>query len=163
MSVLYVSDVPLQQRVEIVAQAEQPRNSISGNMAVGLCGTIDSSPGGRVEPNSISPYDFAHEYLYRYVHRDIRKPAEVTVLELPSHGELKNFGSRYGYAYIPVLNYIGVDRFSVMVEMGGYRVKVVYFYHVDDHVLTDGQSDRLCSKHGHIWKISSIQSALHLV
>jgi hypothetical protein len=86
------------------------------------------------------------------------------VLEQPKHGTLEDGGTfvtRHGvqidtgernYWYIHAADYLGEDRATLLVEIGGYKVKVVYFFHVEKGPLDNEDEEITCPKS--YWKIS---------
>lgn len=81
----------------------------------------------------------------------------MTLVKGPKHGRLEL--GEIGGAYLPNSGYIGRDSATFLVEIGGYRVKVVYALNVLNHPVggTEGydpyEDEKNCPKGEH-WKIS---------
>jgi hypothetical protein len=87
------------------------------------------------------------------------KSAKVTLLQAPEHGELRLFATGDANYFSADSNYTGPDRATLLVEIGAYKVKVIYFFKVMPHVGggTDGYDPYLDKKNcpnGLQWKIS---------
>jgi hypothetical protein len=87
------------------------------------------------------------------------KTLKISVLQAPAHGTLKDEGSG-DYRYLPVDSYFGVDRATLLVEIGGQKIKVIYFFNVLHHVPGgtdnyDPLQDKGYCPNGYRWKISS--------
>ena len=97
---------------------------------------------------------------------DIYNAAKISISQGPSHGKLED--ERGGdYRYVPTPDYYGQDRATLLVEIGGRKVKVVYFFNVLPGVpggTDEGapQEDKKYCPKGEIWKISSTSSCIHL-
>ena len=57
------------------------------------------------------------------------------------------------YVYLPEKGYIGKDKAVMLVEIGGVKVKVIYFFQAVDG--PTGDVPGLCGKKGYSWKIST--------
>lgn len=119
--------------------------------------------------NVIEPIGDARAYLRMYEHQKVKVPATTTVLQQPAHGVLRLVteadGNRFGegtfvaanqlYVYLPELGYEGRDRATVLVEIGGIKVKVEYFFQAISGVLGNTGSTDRCLDTGPYWKIST--------
>ena len=107
-----------------------------------------------------------------YENKTVTGSATITVLQQPKHGTLRLiteddrgtlFSSSSGplkptaslYAYLPEKGYLGKDSATVLVEIGGIKVKVVYFFQAIDGSSGNDGYEVLCGKRGSHWKISS--------
>lgn len=90
--------------------------------------------------------------------RALEVSAKITLLQSPKYGALN---APYGeFFYAPKPGYMGKDRVDFMVEMGEYKIKVIYDIHP---VNGSGEGSetvaRFCGKRGRLYKISAIESA----
>jgi hypothetical protein len=158
MLMLGLADMPLQEPVVIMA-----KNEVKQERAIGICMVVIPP---YVEPISesgehlISPvgdttlYLFKQEKLTHAVMSKYFETAKVTWLELPKHGKLfdKNnkvasvFEDQY-YFYVPDAGYRGEDRIVAMVEIMGYKIKVIYYLHDRG---SEGYEDRPCKDYSRI-------------
>ena len=115
--------------------------------------------------NGLDPLTSVYGYLKNIEHQVIGDAdffaAKVTLLQAPSHGELKLYKSTEGGWYFSSnYSYEGSDSATVLVEIGGYKVKVIYHFVLMPHVpgSTDegtATDDKSICPNGYIWKISS--------
>lgn len=162
---------PPQDRPMMVAQADQAlQQAAAKENIMGVCHPVPNAiapEGARVE-YVIAPNFSAQYYFSQYEHIKVQGAATVTVLQGPKHGVLlpvtaenaASIGpSRYVegsnlYAYFPDKGYIGKDRATLLVNFGGQKVKVVYFFQSLDHPLGNTGGNDACEKTGYQWKIS---------
>ena len=64
-----------------------------------------------------------------------------------------------GYIYLPEKGYLGDDKASFLIERGGIKIKVVYFFKAVNGPLGNSGGDEYCEKTGIRWKISSTLDA----
>jgi hypothetical protein len=167
MFVMDVPDMPPQYTPVVIAQASQATeaNATTGR-TIGVCHLIENPPiPPETAVNSMSPALSVWGYLKKqerptpgWLTTDVYRAAKVSILQGPSHGELKNEEKR-DYRYVPTLNYYGQDRATLLVEMGDLKVKVMYFFNVMQSVPggTEGYDSRQDKKNcpkGRMWKIS---------
>lgn len=168
------SDIPPQYLPVMVAQATQAQaGRAKSERVMGVCKAVPN--GSHSEPslmNVANPVLIAKQYFYLYEQRTIEGPGKVTHMQRPKHGAFRLvteadrgqlFSSSSGpvteesklYAYLPEPGYIGKDSATILVEVGGHRVKVIYFFqavNVNDFGLDS--VERYCGKKGLYWKIS---------
>jgi hypothetical protein len=170
---MYISDmpnVPPQNVPVMIAQANQVRpNDVKTIRTIGVCEPTPNNPANYSLENVIEPKGEAAYYLRTYENQNIADsaPGNVTILQQPKHGVLRleteanHFGtgkfdsSSTGYAYLPETGYLGKDSATMLVEIGGFQVKVVYFFQAINGPLGNTGLDRYCAKTGYNWKISS--------
>jgi len=166
-------NVPPQEVPVMIAQASQAQGTSVTEHAIGVCDPIGNMPG--VAPNltnTISPKIQAQIYFNLYAHQKIDGTATVTVLQNPKHGVLRLvteadrgslFSSDSGptdpannplYVYLPEQGYLGNDSVTMLVDIGGKRVKEVYYFKVVDHPVNNDGDAEICTS-GPFWKISS--------
>jgi hypothetical protein len=126
--------------------------------------------------NVLEPKGDAGFYLRSYENKQVANtdPGTITILQQPTHGILRlvteaDRGTLFssssgpidpanpGYVYLPEKGYLGKDKTVALVEIGGVKVKVVYFFQAINGPL--GDVDELCGKKGYHWKISSTLDA----
>lgn len=108
----------------------------------------------------MSVADEAAWYLREHDHHNFEGKTSVSVLKRPTHGVLENGGDG-NYAYFPEKGYIGKDRATLLVEVGGKKVKMEYFFRVMQSIPQDYETgpskyeESKCPKKVRVWKISS--------
>lgn len=167
-------NVPLQQApVIVLAQAAQP----STKELYGTVGVCYLSPiAEQINPKrdqegyyDVNPRAYANNIFSFKPLADSQflgyETAEVNALQSPQHGALSNdlSPSKGNTSYYPKSGYEGKDKVVFLVNIGGYKVKVVYFIKVN--ALYDRDShphvkmyDKYCP-HTNPWKISSTLDA----
>lgn len=168
-------NVPPQHVPVMIAQAnqDQMRDSTT-TRTMGTCQIIPNATDATPSlENVISPRVSAQEYMYRfeqqmYVQQKIAtSSASITILQQPKHGVLRlvtetdKFGtgrfdqSAQDYVYLADKGYLGNDSATILVDIGGIKVKVIYFFEtIDVASVGEGLQESLCEK-GAYWKISS--------
>jgi len=133
-----VPDVPPQYAPAVIAQASQPqKGSASSDPTIGICHLIENPPvppGSAV--NGLGPVTEVWGYLKKQkrftrqqLTADMYNAAKVSIPERPKHGRLEDMGAG-DYYYHPTPGYSGPDQATFVVEMGGLKVKVLYFFNV---------------------------------
>ena len=158
-------DVPVQYAPVIVAQASQSQDPAKIDRTIGVCHLVNSlGVAGRDVPLSpvyvISPAETVSDYINIFEKRYVGLEGNITLLQGAEHGELKKEDGKY-YRYTPVANYIGSDHATFLIEIGGLKVKAVYYFKVIDGGAigaTEGQDKKNCPK-GMFWKISTPSDA----
>ena len=164
-------NVPPQDVPVMIAQANQAQSSTAlTGRTVGICYGIFNGVGTSPSlENTIDPKVAAQSYFYSYEQRTVTGSATITILQQPAHGILRliteadgnNFGEGQfdpadpGYVYLPEKGYIGQDKAVILVEIGGVKVKEIFYFHVIVEQTSPtspcGGSDGIYST----WKISS--------
>ncbi len=132
---------------------------------IGVCQLIESRPESRLSAvNGMGPVTEAWAYLTKVEHKNIdwatTKTAEFTLLQAPEHGELGIDPDTQSAWYFPSKpNYEGSDQATVLVEIGGYKVKVIYFFKVMPYVGEGSEQgspwdDKSLCPNGRVWKVS---------
>ena len=170
-------NVPPQDVPVMIAQANQAQSSTALTVrTVGICygipNGVDTSPTGG---NVVDPREEAHNYLFNYEKKNVANtvPTTVTILQQPAHGILRlitqaDIGTilpgsggtvdpaNPGYIYLPEKGYIGQDKAVVLVEIGGVKVKEIFYFHdMDERTSPCNGGDGIYST----WKISSTLDA----
>lgn len=120
--------------------------------------------------NGLSPAAATRGYFKTLEHLVVSGVSKVTVLQNPAHGTLEDLGTlaydQFGkvtrdtgersYVYHAKTGYVGQDSTTLLVEMGGYQVKVTNFFHVFAEVIYNDTPlmEQYCPN-GYYWKISS--------
>ena len=160
-------DVPPQYTPIIVAQATQVQQQ-GVERTIGICHPIENRLESKLSAvNSVSPVGAAYSYLKNIEHRQIDNAAylaaKMTLLQAPTHGELlldNDSGSYFSSDY----TYTGPDQATVLVEIGDYKVKVIYHFVLmqnvpgsnDEGTATDNKN--ICPN-GYMWKITTTNDA----
>jgi len=154
-------DVPVMYAPVVIAQATQAKDATKLDRTIGVCQLINSLTGdiGR-DPQSliyvIVPVLTVSDYINRFEKRFVGLEGKATLLQGAAHGTVKDEGDQY-YRYVPNLNYLGSDRATFLVEIGGLKVKVVYHLKVINGGAIGGTEadDKQNCPNGMFWKISS--------
>ena len=159
MFAIDMPDVPPQYWPVVVVQASQvPDGDAKTARTIGVCHLIDSSPDAVTSAvNVFDPLGSVEYYLKQVEHRNVGIEGKVTLLQGPKHGTL-DMGATSG-GYVPNPGYLGRDSASFLVEIGGYKVKVVYSFKILDYVPQgsegyDPYEDKKYCPKGEHWKIS---------
>jgi len=158
-------NVPAQYTPVIVAQATQTQDPARTDRTIGVCHLVNSlGVAGRDDPLSpvyvISPSETASDYINGFENRYVGLEGRITLLQGVEHGELREEDGKY-YRYTPVADYIGSDRATFLIEIGGLKVKAVYHFKVIDGGAiggTEADDKQNCPK-GMFWKISTTLDA----
>lgn len=159
-----IPNVPPQATPIVVAQKSQAAQQ-GTDRTIGVCVPIENSPESRLSAvNSLSPILAAYSYLKKVEHQIVDeaalRAAKMTLLQPPTHGEIQLYEDTQSGRYFSAdYNYMGADRASVLVEIGSFKVKTMYFFNLmhdvpgssDQGTATDNKT--ICPN-GHIWKIS---------
>ncbi|MFY9261577.1 MAG: hypothetical protein WAO71_13855 [Gallionella sp.] len=121
----------------IIAQTSTAKT----NMTLGVCEGVKTpdNPGGQLGGQltpAVAYGNYMQEKLNKYFPTD---GAIVTLLDGPMHGKVdgpwisKTSGPFFGY--VPNHGFLGQDKITFLVEVGGKRIKMIYTVHVDNHGL----------------------------
>jgi len=159
-------DVPPQYAPVVIAEAKQAAQP-STERTIGVCKLIENRPEARFTAvNTMSPvlgvYGYLTDYEKAVIDVATYKAAKITLLQAPKHGTLvtDNEGAVYYPDDYPVdSNYVGPDRATLLVEIGKYKVKVIYHFNVMPNVPGSGEQgrptdDKRFCPNGRVWKIS---------
>ena len=160
-------EVPPQYTPVIVAQAS-PAQQQGTERTIGVCHPIENKKESRLSAvNSTSPLAAAYTYLTDVEHRKIEDAAyfaaKMTLLQAPMHGKLL-LDNDSGAYFSADHSYEGPDSATVLVEVGGYQVKVIYHFVLMSDVpgsneAGDATDNKTICPNGYIWKISSTLDA----
>jgi hypothetical protein len=164
-------DVPPQYAPVVIAQASQAKQgSATTGRTIGVCHLIENPPIPlKNAVNSLSPALSLWTYLEKRerlrlepLTTDIYNAAKISISQGPGHGKLEDEGGG-DFRYAPTPDYHGQDRATLLVEIGGFKVKVIYFFNVLRGVpggTDEGvpQEDKKYCPKGEMWKISSISA-----
>ena len=164
-------DLPPQYAQIVVAQSSQSKQQ-SRERTIGICKPIENNVESKI--NATLPAIAVTNYFAKVerikLDAGASRTGKLTLLQAPKHGKLDlDLGQdpTYGpyFSYEPNdRSYEGPDRATLLVEVGGYKVKVEYFFPVmsdvpgstDEGEATDIKS--ICPR-GAMWKISTINDA----
>jgi hypothetical protein len=151
-----------QNQLIIINQASQAQAPEKYDHTIGVCHLFNSTGvDSGSDPLSpiyvISPAETVRDYLGVIEKKffSYENEIKVTLIQGPEHGILKAKASG-DYRYTPEADYIGIDHVTLLVEIGGLKVKAVYNFKVIDGGAiggTEGQDKKNCPK-GMYWKIS---------
>ncbi len=152
--------VPPQYEPVVIAQSSQAQKAGSkGERTIGVCHLIQNPPippGTAV--NVISPLRAAKHYMNTFENQYPQLKGTVSIMLGPEHGELKVTPSG-NYRYYPIPDYQGSDRATLLVHIGDFKVKAMYYFKIGPGAPggTEGydpyEDKENCPK-GHYWKIS---------
>ena len=141
----------------MVAQAAHV-NSDTYSRVVGICHLVQSVgsavPAAENGENSLSPSQAVKNYFLSREDIKVTGVGTVRVLKAPAHGVMKDQGDGE-YSYIPNVGYVGKDLAVMHVEIGDYKVEVIYYFQALNHALGNTGYKDLCGRNGTYWKISS--------
>ena len=149
----------------LASQAAQAERAASTNRTIGVCHLIDNPGNPLSGVNAVGPREVAWDFLRQNERPaptgtidDAVKAAKVSILQGPKHGELKP-EEGVDYRYHPAAGYFGEDRVTFLVEIAGYKVKILLFLKVGTGSWggTDGYDpyeDKKNCPQGGIWKIA---------
>jgi hypothetical protein len=151
-------DMAVQHTPVVIAQASQAKDSFKTDRTIGVCHLINPSPEAQLGAvNHFSPLRSVEYYLNTVEQKYPELKGKVTLLQGPEHGttEMGTTGGRYH----PKQHYVGLDHATFLVEIGGLKVKAIYFFNVMEGAGggTDGYDpykDRNNCPNGPVWKIS---------
>jgi hypothetical protein len=165
-------NVPPQNVPVLIAQANQAQAGDA--TAIRTLGVCAPAPSTRYSlDNVVEPIGQAEAYFRLFDPQQMPDgPATITILQQPKHGILRliteaDRGTLFsdtsgpidpadpGYAYLPENGYLGKDKAVVLVEIGGIKVKVVYFFQAIKGGLGSYGEQTYCAKTGRYWKIST--------
>jgi len=133
---------------------------IHAERAASVCRIVQNFPGfSEVLRRGIVDLPGAAADYFNYFEKQTKfgKHLRTTLLQTPKNGYLEGDASTGEYLYRPNAGFQGQDKVVALVELGEYRVKVVYFINVvmDRNVGDDEASiSKYCGPKGNFWKIS---------
>lgn len=148
-------DVPPQYAPTLVAQASLVQAPLDLERTVGVCHFIDARPEAvTLAVNTFTPLRSASYYLRTVERKGVGREGSTTLLKGPAHGELEN-DAEGNYLFVAKPGYYGPDKASFLVEIGSYKVTVVYQFKIVPGVSGGAYWDNpeYCPK-GRVWKIS---------
>lgn len=149
-------EVPPQYTPVLIAQAAPADQT---TRTIGVCHLIQNPP----EPsgtavNSLSPLTTVYTYFKWFEQRELGLEGKVTLLQGAAHGALEG-DDRGSWGYFPITpDYHGPDHATFLVEVGGYKFKVMYGFNVLAHVPSgtegyDPYEDKEYCPNGEFWRI----------
>lgn len=153
--IMFVPDVPPEMPIQstpvIIAEATSVEKMAR---TIGVCHLIENPPASGVTAvNSFSPLAAVNIYFDWFERQEIGLSGKVTLLQRAAHGDLKA-DSNQDYRYHPVADYYGSDSAIFLVEIGDYRVTLVYGFNVVDSAGGDAYQYKKFCPNGEFWKIS---------
>jgi hypothetical protein len=131
---------------------------------IGTCAPIENSDAARgTAEQTLDPGLTARSYMRRVEHREMDAGGKITVQKEPAHGSLRDLGQG-AWLYSPPEGYFGADQATLLVEAGGLRIRIVYYFNVVPIVrepAEDGyemyKDRKMCPLgKGEFWKIASL-------
>lgn len=143
----------------MVADASTAQNTATQyDRVIGVCHLSENPFDPTSAVNSMSPPLDTKNYFRVQEHYKIEGQPSVSVLQVPAHGTLVDDGGG-DYVYYPEKGYLGNDRASLLVDMGGKKIRMEYFFRVMQQVPdqdgVDPYADN-CPNKVRVWKISSM-------
>ncbi|OGS97383.1 MAG: hypothetical protein A3H31_10810 [Gallionellales bacterium RIFCSPLOWO2_02_FULL_57_47] len=149
---------------------KSPQSPLTAKLdhTIGVCQLIDNPP---IPPgtaaNAMNPIVAVWGYLQTVEKLTSAQltdkmfiTAKSTLLQGAVHGTLEYLGEGY-FVYHPTLDYLGADHSTVLVKIGGLKVKVVYHFKMisggrDEKDGPGSYEDKKNCPNGAMWKISTI-------
>ena len=155
MPIYVMPNVPPQDVPVMVAQATAvAQSSEKTDRVIAVC-HLAQNPANppSTAVNVIEATMAVEDYLTKWEHKKIKGIVTSRILQQPSHGLLRDEGGG-AYSYVPELGYLGKDQGTLLVEMSGLKVKVIYFFQVLGTLPDDADEQQYCPKYK--WKISQV-------
>lgn len=155
MLVLDTPQIPPQSGPVVMVQSDAAKGAADDiKRAIGICHIVPNGEGREISAeNMIQPGAEAGEYFRLYERRDVKGDGKITVLLRPDHGVLRSEGVGV-FSYEANPGYRGPDAATVIAEINGKKVKVVYFFQAIGGVAIGSTTyKRLCGQKGYRWKI----------
>lgn len=141
MLIMDMPDIPPQQASVIIeAKASQTnKDGYYGTVGVCFARPTKEEMSSEKDPNGeydIAPRVYANNIFYRgsgfpQSHDLDYETSKISVLEAPKHGALSSdLSPGKIISYYPDAGYVGKDKVVLLVDIEGYKVKVVYFFKV---------------------------------
>ncbi len=148
-------DVPPEYAQVMIVQASQAQQSAGKtDLTIGVCKLV-GNPMRFSAINGVGAVGAALGYFHNIGELLDVGSGAATVLSHPRNGTLKpRADSPGGYLYLPKPDYFGSDRATFLVEMGGKKIRVEYFFKVLDGVADGDYQDKEFCPRGIFWKIS---------
>jgi hypothetical protein len=171
MAVADIPNIPPQSVPVMIAKATQAQQ-IAANVdrTIGVCQMISNpKTQTRTGQNVLDPVSITKAYFNTFEQKTVTGTSVLSVLRPPSHGKLEDLGTQSDqlgnvipdtgekhYYYQGQDRFAGQDSVTLLVEMGGYKVEVIYFFHVFGEEIYDDipLTQEFCTN-GTLWKISS--------
>jgi hypothetical protein len=127
---------------------------------IGVCHLSENPYDPTSAVNSMSVADEAVWYLKEKDHYKIEGQPIVDVFQVPAHGVLVDDGGG-NYVYYPEKGYLGNDRATLLVAVGGKKVRMEYFFRVMQTIPQQYETGPSqyeasnCPTKSRVWRISS--------
>ncbi|MFZ6756019.1 hypothetical protein ACO0K9_02275 [Undibacterium sp. Ji50W] len=134
---------------------------------IGIC-HLEKSGNTLSELDGMSPVLDLKNYYLSKEKTTIRGDGIVTVLKMPTNGILNSEGGG-NFSYLPNKGFIGNDRATLLVKIGGKQVKMEYFFRVVQSVPLQYETgpspyeESGCPKKVRVWKMSSVADGGEIV
>ena len=164
MFFLDMPNVPPQNAPIVIAQSTQAtQHKIV--LTIGVCSPIENKPESKTSAiNDVAPIGSAYSYLKNSEHKKIDasafENAKVSILRTPAHGVLSQYDGVHSFSYISTdYQYNGTDQATLLVEMGSYKIKVIYYFNLMQNVPGSSNQGTVFDNksfcpNGRIWKVS---------
>jgi len=158
MFIMDVPNIPAQEPPLIVADASATQVAAQKyDRTIGVCHLSANPFVPKSAENVLSPPMEITAYFRKKEHYKIEGQPSVSVLQMPAHGALVDEGEGY-FAYYPEKGYLGNDRATLLVEVGGKKVRMEYFFRVMESIFESPGEDNyaeFCPEKVRVWKIST--------
>jgi hypothetical protein len=132
-----------------VAAAGAPERK---DLTVGFCFPMENSPDLRAQhTTALDPLVGLENYFRVVEHAEVKVSGKVSLVQSVEHGTVTAFDNGTDFEYTPTPGYYGSDRATVLVELEGMKVRLVYFFKIRE-VINDADREELCPKY--YWRIS---------
>lgn len=163
MFFLDIPSVPPQHAQIVIAQSTKQ----AIERTIGVCNPIENKPESKTSAlNDVAPIGAAYSYLTKIEHKIIDSSAfenaKVTILHTPTHGALTQYEGVSSYSYQSAnYQYHGSDQATALVEMGSYKIKIVYYFNLMESVPGNSEQgtvfdNRSICPNGRTWRITTI-------
>ncbi len=138
----------------IVVETSKTQAAIfSVNKTFGTCAALDNPDKAIV--NTLNPtQSIKNHFGGKKISTTDMASAKLTVLKAPTHGTLDYHAETKSYLYRPELNYLGQDTATLLVEIGSYRITLIYSLRVVQGPSDDDVDSTECPGPT-MWEISS--------
>lgn len=154
---------PAQNAPALMAQVQKPASAF--DLKIGVCAPMENNPGNQLPGGTIEPVHDVTDYYWRTGKENLYGMAgTATLLKGPEHGKFD--GPEHNddaYGYTPNDGYLGPDSATFLVQLGGRKVEVVYYFTMVSHPFgnQDPTEDKSLCPHGYSWKMTYAHRMAH--
>ncbi len=153
---MFIPDMPPEfPQQDVPVMMAETANKKSGLRVIGQCAPIGTGESGIL----FQPERTASLYFKWFEDKEIGIEGNTTLVNGPEHGTLNNY-TKGKWEYTLTEGYLGLDNVTFLVEIDGYRVKLIYGVNSVDYNASGGtegydplEDPRFCPN-GFFWKIT---------